>query len=39
MRLYDIKLANRGIMNIKFGMLGVEAIMTVFHLCDEGYNI
>jgi hypothetical protein len=39
MRLYDIKLDNRRIMNIEFGMLGVEAIMRVFLLWDEAYIV
>jgi hypothetical protein len=39
MRLYDIKLDDRRIMNIEFGMIGVEAIMTVFLLCEEDYKV
>jgi hypothetical protein len=37
--IYDIKLDNRRIMNIEFGIMGVEAIMTVFLLSDEAYKV
>jgi hypothetical protein len=37
--IYDIKLDNRRIMIIEFGIIGVEEIVTVFLLDGEAYKV